>query len=241
MHLKHLKANWERYAKEDPMWAILTEPDKKGNKWDSEEFFASGRSEVDALMKYLESLGLHVPLDTALDFGCGLGRLSQGLCRYFPRVHGVDIAATMIEEAKKYNRYGDKCKYHLNPAPDLRLFESGSMTLVFTVITLQHIPSHLQRGYIKEFFRLLKPGGVVVFRTLSSSSAWRFAPSRLLNFYRMIKHRRKSFFGCYGLSTLEVVNCIRRAGCDLVELKISPCDEGRFKWLATQYCAVRPK
>lgn len=239
MHLKHLQANWNEYAAEDPMWAILTDPRRKGNRWTPDEFFESGEAAVDALLAYLKSLHIPVRLDAALDFGCGLGRLSQALCRHFSRVHGVDIAPAMIEGAKRFNRYGDKCVYHLNSATDLKVFDDASMTLIFTIITLQHIPSHLQRTYIQEFFRLLKPGGVAVFRTLSATSRWRFFPPRLVDVIRITKHQGK-FMGAYGLSIYGVMRLIDRAGCELVELKASPCDPSRFHWLATQYCVIKP-
>jgi len=240
MHLRNLQASWNSYAKEDPMWAILTDPEKRGNKWSPAEFFASGQADIDKLLADLELTGVRVHFDTALDFGCGLGRLSQGLCRRFSKVHGVDIAPAMIEGARRFNQHGDKCTYHLNPAADLKLFDDESMTLIVTVITLQHIPSHIQQAYIQEFFRLLKPGGVAVFRTLSASSSWRFFPPRLVDLLRIAKHRGKSFMGAYGLSIYRVVRFIREAGCELVELKISLCYESRYYWLATQYCVLKP-
>jgi len=240
MHLRNLQASWNRFAIQDPMWAVLTDPEKKGNKWSMEEFFASGQADIDQLTAYLESLKIKFPTDTALDFGCGVGRLSQGLCRVFAKVHGVDIAPSMIETAKRYNQHGDRCAYHLNNAPNLKLFDDASMAFVYTVITLQHIPSHLQLRYIREFFRVLKPGGATVFRTLTSTTAWRFVPARMVDLYRILKHRGRPFMGAYGLPIAAVNHLIRDAGCSLVELKVYPCHESRFDWLATQYCVVKP-
>jgi SAM-dependent methyltransferase len=241
MHLKNLQAAWEGYAQEDPMWAILTDPERKGNKWRPEEFFASGQADVDQMMAYLESLNIKIAADTALDFGCGIGRLSQGLCRIFSRVHGVDIAPSMIEGARRYNQYAERCTYHLNQATDLKLFGDASISFVYTVITLQHIPGHLQKKYIREFFRVLKPGGVAVFRTLTATTPWRIIPARLVDFYRIIKNRGRPFMGAYGLPIAAVHALIRDAGCALVELKVLPCCESRFGWLATQYCVVKPR
>jgi len=221
------------------MWAILTDPEKKGNAWTPEEFFASGRAQVDELMTYLDSLDIKLTTGSALDFGCGLGRLSQALCQYFPEVHGVDIAPTMIAGANEHNRHAEKCIYHLNTEPDLRLFSDSSMSFVYTLITLQHIPGHLQLNYIREFLRVLKPGGATLFRTMSASSAWRYFPARILDLYRMIKYRRQPFMGAYGVPILKVIKIIREAGCELVELKVSPCSESRYHWLATQYCVQR--
>src|SRR5438094_42221 len=121
MHLKQLQTSWEEFAKEDAMWAILADPQRKGKKWTPQEFFASGQADIDALMAYFDSLKIRVSADTALDFGCGIGRLSQGLCRYFTKVNGVDISASMIEAANRYNQHGDQCAYHLNTKPNLKL------------------------------------------------------------------------------------------------------------------------
>jgi len=241
MHLKQLQTSWEEFAKEDSMWAILTDPRRKGRTWTPHEFFATGQADIDALMACLDSLQIRVSVDTALDFGCGIGRLSQGLCRYFTKVNGVDISASMIEAAKSYNQHGHQCTYHLNTKPNLKLFSDSSMTFVYTVITLQHIPGHIQQRYVEEFFRLLKPGGVAVFQTLYSSSAWRFVPARIVDLWRIIRHRGRPFMGAYGLPVVKVIKLIRAAGCNLIELRSSPCDdETRFRWLATRYFVVKP-
>ena len=39
---------WDTLAKEDPLWAILSVPEKRGRKWTPEDFFRSGQAEVDA-------------------------------------------------------------------------------------------------------------------------------------------------------------------------------------------------
>jgi hypothetical protein len=41
MSLDHVAQSWDVFAKYDPMWAILSNPAKRGNKWDVEEFFAT--------------------------------------------------------------------------------------------------------------------------------------------------------------------------------------------------------
>jgi len=101
---------------------------------------------------------------TALDFGCGVGRLTQALCQYFERCIGVDIAGSMIKLAWKYNRFGDRCHYLVNDVGDLRMFEDGHFDFIYSNIVLQHIPSEYSTHYIREFVRLLSPGGMAVFQ-----------------------------------------------------------------------------
>src|SRR5688500_17039325 len=139
MDIKNLEKNWNLLGKEDPMWAILVSSDKKGNKWKPEEFFASGRKEIDELMHNLESLGLKLNKNKALDFGCGIGRLTQALAFHFEEVSGVDIAKSMIETANRFNQFKERVQYYLNTQDNLSLFSSDSFDFIYTNIVLQHI------------------------------------------------------------------------------------------------------
>jgi SAM-dependent methyltransferase len=164
MELKELQENWDGLGRIDPLWAILTDPGRKGGKWDPDEFFASGRQEVAQTMRLARTLGLPVRRETALDFGCGVGRLTQALCSWFERCCGVDIAPSMIELARGYNKYGGRCEYLLNTYDDLRGFTDDSFDLVYSNIVLQHMKPKYGMSYIREFVRVLRPGGLVVFQ-----------------------------------------------------------------------------
>ncbi len=175
MRLDELAHNWDRFGREDPMWAVLTNSYRKGNRWDPDEFFETGRSTVSDWLDVLDRLDVAVNRGRALDFGCGLGRLTQALCEHFDRCDGVDIAPSMIEGAERWNRHGSRCTYHLNTGGDLADFADGAFDLVFCYLVLQHMEPDLAKGYISEFMRLLGPGGVVVFQV---PEAWH--PPQLL-------------------------------------------------------------
>ena len=128
--LKELQGHWDDLGHRDPLWAILTSPSKKENQWDLDEFFHTGRYEItQALVKVSEFLP-RFHSGRALDFGCGVGRLTQGLCLYFEECWGIDIAPSMIEAARKYNGHGDKCHYLVNDREDLSFFESATFDFV---------------------------------------------------------------------------------------------------------------
>src|SRR5262252_7703433 len=96
--LKTVRLNWELFARTDPLWAILMDPAKRNGKWDPQAFFDSGVREISTVLDYVEGQGLSVDFDgMALDFGCGVGRLSQALAARFRRVVGVDISAEMVK------------------------------------------------------------------------------------------------------------------------------------------------
>src|SRR5688500_18320529 len=163
MSLTRLQRHWNELGRRDPLWAILTSPEKQGNKWSIDEFLETGRADVSALMTYLERLHLNIHRGRALDFGCGAGRLSRALAEHFPEVVGIDIAPSMSELATRLHQSSGRCHFLLNESNNLESSPSGHFDLVYSRLVLQHIPPIYVRGYLKEFMRVLAPGGVLVF------------------------------------------------------------------------------
>ena len=159
---RHLQETWDALGAEDPLWAVLSDPAARGNRWNPDEFFATGRVEIDRLYEHLAGHGVEVRPGRALDFGCGVGRLTQALAARFDRVDGVDIAPSMVAAARRFNRHGDRCTYHVNEKADLSLFDDGVFDFIYSRITLQHIPPEFTKRYLVEFARVLGPGGVAV-------------------------------------------------------------------------------
>src|SRR5438445_10146250 len=141
-----LQRDWDACGRDDPLWAIIP---RAG--WEIGPFFASGEADVALLMDQVAALALDPRRGRALDFGCGVGRLTQALGSRFDEVVGVDIAPAMLELAERHNRLGARCRYLLNETPDLRSFPAGHFDLVCTLITLQHVHPRYVGGYLREF------------------------------------------------------------------------------------------
>ncbi len=94
---------WDLHARHDPLWAILSDPEKTGRRWDLPSFLETGQREVSLLMFQLRALGLEPDPAAALDFGCGIGRLTQPLADHFDLVVGTDISPEMIRLADGIN------------------------------------------------------------------------------------------------------------------------------------------
>lgn len=163
MDIKELQRNWELFGKTDPLRAILTGPPTPDG-WNDDDFFRTGRQDIDAAFERLERLGKSPRRGRALDFGCGVGRLTQALCERFDTVVGVDIAPAMIELARRYNRFGDRCQYVVNDRDDLSRFPDGTFDFVYSLIVLQHMKPKYSQRYLKEFLRVAAPGGIIVFQ-----------------------------------------------------------------------------
>ncbi len=155
---------WECLARHDPLWAVLSDPTRKGRKWDLPSLFETGRREISTLFYRLEGLKIAVDKRLALDFGCGVGRVTQALGDKFDRVIGVDISQTMIQLANRLNRHGERIRYLLNQTGDLAVFPDAEFSFIYTNIVLQHIPPPSTWVYLAEFWRVLARGGLLVFQ-----------------------------------------------------------------------------
>jgi SAM-dependent methyltransferase len=164
MSLERHRQDWERLAEVDAMWAVLTAPGRKGGRWDAVEFLATGEAEIGDVLAAAERLGRPARTESALDFGCGVGRLTRALGKRFGHALGLDISAGMIEQAQRLNADVPACQFRVNDAPDLGQLQSDSFDLVYSSIVLQHLPSPADiERYVGEFLRVVRPDGLVVF------------------------------------------------------------------------------
>jgi SAM-dependent methyltransferase len=153
---------WSTLGQTDPLWAVCVDPARRGGRWDLAEFLASGRAEISAAVGRLDDLGICPRRGDALDFGCGVGRLTVALGDHFGSVTGVDISLPMLAQARSLHAGNERCTFRHNDRPDLRAFADDSFDLVYSSLVLQHIPRDLAAGYLLEFLRVLRPGGAVI-------------------------------------------------------------------------------
>lgn len=182
-YLAGLRDNWDALAKADPLWAVCTDPERTGRKWEEREFFLTGELEVDTVLDHLSRN--NIPVDTrggCIDFGCGVGRLTQAFARRFDHCCGVDISPEMISRAAAYNRYAGRCWYLVNDRPDLGIFKDDSQGFVYSSLVLQHMRPRLGLRYLGEFGRILRPGAIAVVQVVESANLG--ALQRLKRFLR---------------------------------------------------------
>ena len=225
--LKLNRRDWEDLAGEDLYWSILSDPDKRFEDQAPDAFLASGRAEIDAVLARAADYGLPESHESALDFGCGAGRLTRALAARFNEVVGIDISARMIEEAKTVNADCANCAFELNVTPDLRRFDDATFDAVYSSIVLQHLtaaPSIEQ--YLEELARVLRPGGLLAFQ-LPSHIPWRHRLQPRRRLYTALRHLgvprsvlfrrlRLQPIAMTALSVEAVTTVIERAGACVV-------------------------
>jgi glycosyltransferase involved in cell wall biosynthesis/trans-aconitate methyltransferase len=174
--------DWEEMAKVDPLWAILADPAKRFKKWDLDEFLRTGEEEIRSLMESAGQLGLPARHGRAIDFGCGVGRLTRALRTYFTDCHGVDISRSMLEMAR---RLTPECDFR--EASNLSSFTDGYADLIYSNLVLQHQPDPTQAGrLIADMIRVLAPGGLLVFQ-MPVHLPWRNRLQLRRRVYRLLR------------------------------------------------------
>ncbi len=248
MNVHDLQRDWDAFGKIDPLWAIFTKPGKENKKWDVADFFETGLKEIDALIAYIDSLHIPAQRRKVLDFGCGVGRLSQALARYFDHVDGIDVAPSMIERARQFNRFGEKVRYHVNGTASLKIFSDNTFDLIYSNVTLQHIPPLEVKAYLREFVRILAPGGLLIFQlpgtpvngvSFLKAHTKRVAASSLLWLFRHIGYITRPIMVMHGIERQKVENLLAACCGSIVDVRED--QSAGEDWLSYRYCVTKDK
>ncbi len=94
---------------------------------------------------------------SVLDVGCGVGAAHPYMAHIFNSIHGVDISAESIEQARLDNPAHAYAHYD-----GLRLpFEDNSFDMTLSVCVLHHVPPEHWANFLAEKARVVRPGGLV--------------------------------------------------------------------------------
>ena len=108
-----------------------------------------------------------------LEFGTSSGHYTMQLQKVFPKaeIWGCDLSLRMLEQAQRAaNEHGWPWKLFQVAAEDTG-FEAASFDLVTSYIVLHEIPAAVTRAQMREAFRLLRPGGDLLFTDVTAYRA----------------------------------------------------------------------
>jgi len=110
-------------------------------------------------------------MDAILDFGCGCGRVARHWADLDgPRVHGCDYNPELVDWCDGNLPFvRAACNELAPPAP----YADGSFDLIYALSVLSHLSEQLQREWVAEYRRLLRPGGLLVVSVLGEKATHR--------------------------------------------------------------------
>lgn len=151
---------WEKWGKQDPYFGVFSQPKFRRNSIEEHrsDFFESGEQQVTQRLSIVRRLYGPIASEVAIDFGCGVGRLSIPLSRHYQRVIGVDISSGMIAEAK------NNCQsFNVKNIDFVRLvteIPENSADFINSDIVFQHIPVKRGLEIMAASLTRLRNGGV---------------------------------------------------------------------------------
>tara|TARA_R110002096_G_scaffold190214_3_gene371249 strand:+ start:617 stop:1318 length:702 start_codon:yes stop_codon:yes gene_type:complete len=160
---------------------------------------------------------------TILDVGCGFGLSFEALSKKF----NPDLILAIDADPDIQKRSGEaalkcSCMVQLHAANASHIdIDSGSIDLVFCHQTFHHIVE--QEAAMSEFFRVLKPGGLLLFA--ESTRRYIYTP-QIKYLFRHAMHVQKT--------AEEYIDIIRKEGFDLPDSRISL----PFLWWSRPDCGM---
>lgn len=137
--MRDTDTDWQIMGESEPYFGVLShERFLRRNLTDETlaEFWTTGDHHIGAIHhRLVQHFGDFLPTN-ALDFGCGVGRLTRAMAKLAGRATGVDVSEGMLAEARASAPEGVD---FLNYIPD------GAFDWINTAIVFQHIPP--ERGY----------------------------------------------------------------------------------------------
>ncbi len=123
------------------------------------------QAQIDLIEELLHWSGV-TSADSIIDLGCGIGGSTLYLAeKYNARLFGVTLspkqAARATERAKEANLEG-RVSFQVADAQNLP-YENDSFDLVWSLESGEHMPD--KRKFLQECYRVLKPGGKLIFVT----------------------------------------------------------------------------
>jgi SAM-dependent methyltransferase len=168
--LQKMRADWDQRARENARHFV----DTANADWTDEEFFASGEKTLaEEILTDLGNIcqGKAPGEMRVLEIGCGAGRVTRALGRFFGEVHAVDVSGEMVRLAKQALQDQPNAFVYQNNGKDLTVIPEIAFDFAFSSVVFQHIPSReIIENYVREANRLLRPGALFKFQVQGAST-----------------------------------------------------------------------
>lgn len=154
--LEQIRRDWDARARDNPR-RYINWPDVPNEEG---AFFESGRVDYGRFVApFLQQINFEPKGKTALEIGCGTGRIARWMSQDFSQYVGVDVSPEMVRIASAY--HFPNTTFHAVSGGGLEGVPDASVDFVFSFAVFQHVPDkRATLNYLSETARVLRPGGI---------------------------------------------------------------------------------
>jgi SAM-dependent methyltransferase len=157
-------ATWKHYGQTDPYFGVLTSDDFRRDNLTPEakaRFFRSGQEYVEFVLGTIrDHLSPSLEIRRALDFGCGVGRVTIPLAKASGSVVGIDVSESALDEAARNCKEQGVTNATFAPSDDSLTAVTRPVDFVHSFIVLQHIPPARGEAIFRRLIDLLEDDGI---------------------------------------------------------------------------------
>lgn len=151
--MRNTDADWQKIGEEEPYYGVLTNPIFLKDNLSTDTlkiFWDGGHQDINFFLSTIRQHFGDFQPKTAIDFGCGVGRLTRAIASHVETVTGVDVSPGMLLEARKdapaNARFADT-------------LPEAAVDWIVSHIVFQHIPPVKGYALFADLMQRLAPGG----------------------------------------------------------------------------------
>ena len=179
-----IKFEWTHLGEVEPYWSTITQPQYHLEQFEAsrQQFYDSGKYVLDIFLAALRRSNINPSnIQSCLEVGCGVGRVSQFLAQFFPKLIAVDISMPHLLIAKTQVESLGLTNAEFVHLDDPRaMHQLPNVDAILSVITLQHNPPPVMAWILKNLLNILNPGGVAFIQIPTYRNGYLFEAERYL-------------------------------------------------------------
>jgi SAM-dependent methyltransferase len=209
-----IKQSWEHLGDTRAHHSVLTNKDFLPNSLEQNigAFWKSGENEVKEIEAILKRHKLNIEeIKTAVEYGCGVGRVTVPLSKRVRAMHAYDISRPHLEYAKEHaNEECATINFNIVSDPLGKLLPCD---LFYSRIVFQHNPPPIIYKLIENAMEALNPGGIAIFQVPIYIKGYEF---RLEDWMKK-DHALDMQMHC--IPQIAVFKMTVNYGCELLEIR----------------------
>ena len=225
-----IKQSWEHLGDTRAHHSVLTSKDFLPDSLEQNigAFWKSGENEVKEIEAILKRHNLNIEeVKTAVEYGCGVGRVTVPLSKRVRAMHAYDISRPHLDYAKEHaNEESATINFHLVSDP---LGKLQPCDLFYSRIVFQHNPPPIIYKLIENAMEALNPGGVAIFQVPIYIKEYEFR----LEEWMKKDHALDMQMHC--IPQTAVFKMTEKAGCKLLEIREDNCCGDPSKYLSNTF------